>query len=919
MDFAATKRYQAAVNPGGVVGIVVAQEEDAAFGQGGPVPSELIDSFERSVFDGLTWLASQGGQIPLPVSIRFWQQFAAGYFTALCRQQGGGHGWQTPACPGDDALAEMIASAPPMPGLEYLNHWALISHWSGLDRFTENRVAKVKGGLAKYLHSLNPRWNLLGRVTFHLAENKKNPDRPFAFLATYTEGQSKTGSIQHVPLSEALKQSLAANDSQQLDRLLEPVSEAAQTVKLIANLLETRALFAPQAWGIKQAFDFLSHVPQMESAGLIVRVPNWWNASKPPRPQVQVQIGSKKQSMLSGIGALDLNVNVTIDGEPLTQAELAQLMSTREGMTLLRGKWVQVDQERLQTALTQWKQLQKQHVDGLGFLEGMRLLAGASIGQNAITDDLRTQTRIQPGPWLRDTLDLLRDPSGKIKLDPQKRLNATLRPYQAEGVRWLWFASQLGFGVCLADDMGLGKTIQVISLLLQLKYPDDATRTKRDGDSGHGNRGPSLLILPTSLLGNWQREVERFGPPLRMFIAHRSMCEPADMKRIAANPKKELAGYDLVATTYGLARREKWLGDVNWNLLILDEAQAIKNAGAAQSKAIKSIPARGRIILTGTPVENHLGDLWSLFDFCSPGLLGTATEFKKYVKAGDDKELSKRLSSVRRLIRPYVLRRMKTDPRIVPDLPEKTEIRVDCGLTTTQAALYQKVIQELEHSIDVATGIQRRGMVLAALMQLKQICNHPSLYLKSGGFDQAGSGKFAELISISQTIIEKQEKLLVFSQFQSMCGPLADALQAVFKKPGLVLTGKTSPAMRGKLVNTFQEESGPPFFVISVKAGGTGLNLTQASHVVHFDRWWNPAVEDQATDRAFRIGQKRNVMVHKFVCRGTLEEKIDDLIRSKKRLSEELFSGDDEIQLTEMSNDQLLRFIALDVHKATTA
>jgi non-specific serine/threonine protein kinase len=454
--------------------------------------------------------------------------------------------------------------------------------------------------------------------------------------------------------------------------------------------------------------------------------------------------------------------------------------------------------------------------------------------------------------------------------------------------------------------------------LLQLKHPNDQPGAKRQSGTSRVHSKPSLLILPTSLLGNWQREVERFAPELRMFVAHRSLSEPADLKRVAADPGGELAGYDLVATTYGLARREKWLADVNWSLLILDEAQAIKNAGAAQSKAIKSIPARGRIILTGTPVENHLGDLWSLFDFCSPGLLGTATEFKKFVKAGDDQELSKRLSAVRRLIRPYVLRRMKTDPRIVPDLPDKTELRVDCGLTTTQAALYQKVTQELERALDRATGIQRRGMVLAALMQLKQICNHPSLYLKQDGFAPAASGKFAELRSISQTIIERQEKLLVFSQFQSMCNPLADALQSVFNKPGLVLTGKTSPAMRGKMVESFQQESGLPFFVISVKAGGTGLNLTQASHVVHFDRWWNPAVEDQATDRAFRIGQKRNVMVHKFVCRGTFEEKIDELIESKKRLSKELFSGEGEIPLTEMSNEQLLKFVALDVHKATT-
>jgi len=919
MDRTPSKQFQAVVFPSGVIAITSASEADAAFGQGRSVPPALLDHFHRSMFAGLTFLASNKCDGPLPPSIQYWRQQSERYFNALCRHPATGPmGWSTPHCPSGDALAEQLDAVPPMPGLECVSTEMLKSLWSGLDDYTREQVSQTGGGLASYLRSLRPSWNLVGRVTFHLAENKRNPERPFAFLATYTEGQSQAGSIKHIPLSEALKQSFDAKDSEQLEKLLAPVSQAAKGSKLIENLLESRALFSPQAWGIKQAYDFLTDVPKMEEAGVIVRVPNWWNSSKPPRPQVQVQIGSKNHSMMGGIDGLDLKVDVAIDGEPLSKEELAQLMAAREDMTLLRGKWVQVNQEQLQSALSQWKQLQNQHLTGLGFLEGMRLLSGASLGHDPINDELRQQTRLVPGPWLKETLELLREPSGKIKLDPQHRLNATLRPYQADGVRWLWFATQLGFGVCLADDMGLGKTIQVISLLLQLKYPADNEEKKPKKAETHQATPPSLLILPTSLLGNWHREVERFGPDLRMLVAHRSMCEPALMKRIATHPAKELSGYDLVATTYGLARREKWLAEMPWRLVILDEAQAIKNAGAAQTKAIKSIPGQGRIILTGTPVENHLGDLWSLFDFVSPGLLGTVSEFKKFVKADDEKTLSKRLSAVRRLIRPYVLRRMKTDPKIVPDLPDKTEMRVDCGLTTTQATLYQKVISELEQSLDIATGIQRRGMVLAALMHLKQICNHPALYLKQAKFAKDASGKFSELLSICETLIEKQEKVLVFSQFQSICDPLAKFLQAAFGKPGLILTGKTSPASRNKLVAQFQEDAGPPFFVISVKAGGTGLNLTQASHVVHFDRWWNPAVEDQATDRAFRIGQKRNVIVHKFVCRGTLEEKIDDLIQSKKSLSKELFGNDGEIQFTEMSNDQLLKFVALDINKAST-
>ncbi len=880
------------------------------------VPDDVVDSFLHSVPAGLTSLAKEKDWKSLSLVAQFWHAYAARYFKALSRLPiSSSERWQGPDCPRIDAIMELLESAPPMHGWEYADAQTLQTLWDALNEFTHEQVTQAGKSVAEYLKSLRSDWNLVGRVTFHLAENKKNEDRPFAFLATYTDGQSATGAVQHVPLSEALRQSIASKDTMQLNMLLEPVSRAAQSTKLIASLLESRGLFAPQAWGIKQAFDFLSHVPQMEDAGVIVRVPNWWNSSKPPRPQVQVNIGSKSQSTIGGANNLDLEVGVVIDGDPLSDDELKSLMAAREGMTLLRGKWVQVDHDQLQAALSQWKQLQKSRVSGVDFLEGLRMLSGVSLGSDSVAEDIRGGVRVQAGPWLSEMLSNLRDPSGMIPIDPNQYVQATLRPYQMEGVRWLWFATQLGLGVCLADDMGLGKTLQTIALLLQLKH--DRLGGRKNGSSkSPAENAPSLLILPTSLLGNWQREVQRFGPELRMFVAHRSMCDPAVLAKVVANPAKALAGYDLVATTYGLARREKWLTEMKWNLVILDEAQAIKNASSAQSRAIKAIPNQGRITLTGTPVENHLGDLWSLFDFCSPGLLGTAAEFKKFAKTTDAETAAKRMTSLRRLIRPYILRRMKTDPKIVPDLPDKTEMRVDCGLTPTQAALYRQVVDELQQAIDIATGIQRRGMVLAALMQLKQICNHPALYLKQAKFKADASGKFAELQSICQTVIEKQEKVIVFSQFQSMCDPLAEFLCGVFGHAGLVLTGKTPAKSRAKLVSEFQQDNGPPFMIVSVKAGGTGLNLTQASHVVHFDRWWNPAVEDQATDRAFRIGQKRNVLVHKFVCRGTLEEKIDDLIQSKKAISRELFAGDGELQLTELSNEQLLNFVALDLNKS---
>ena len=881
----------------------------------GVFSTHLKDAFDDSVASGLTSLASHSEIDDLTPQLQFLRQFAVSYFQALCRTASqDAKRWSTPPAPSPDDLSERIDSAPAMRGLEYLTPKGLIDVWQQLDEHTQRTIKTQKKSLSAYLHDLNEAWNLVGRVTFHLAENKKNEKRPFAFLATFTNGQSSAGSMRHIPLADALKQSIQEKDTQQLNILLEPVQRASEKCKLIRELLESRELFSPQAWTIQTAFQFLSSVPAMEAAGIIVRVPNWWNASKPPRPNILVRLGQKKKSGIGLAEALDFNVSIAFQGEPLSKEELKQLMAAREGMTLLRGQWVQVDEEHLKQALAQWQSLKSQHASGLDFLSGLRLLSGTPIGDVAIADETRKWSHIEAGDWLREVLETLRDPSGSIPIDPQAGLNAILRNYQADGVRWLWFTTQLGLGACLADDMGLGKTIQVISLLLQLKRMRlNAAAENRRGKQSETSTKPSLLIAPTSLLGNWQREVQRFAPDLKMFIAHRSHQEANTLKRIASNPIEELAGFDLVATTYGMARRDEWLPSVSWHMLILDEAQAIKNAGASQTKAIKRLPSVGRIVLTGTPVENHLGDLWSLFDFCSPGLLGSASQFKKFVKDQD----SHAIGSLRKLVRPYILRRLKTDPNIAPDLPDKTEMRVDCGLSAKQSALYQKIVQELEKTLETATGIQRRGLVLSLLMQLKQLCNHPSLYLKESVFGSEDSGKYTELLAICETIREKQEKVLIFTQFQTMCQPLHDFLATVFDRSGLMLTGKTAAGSRSKLVAEFQEESGPPFFILSVKAGGTGLNLTQASHVVHFDRWWNPAVEDQATDRAFRIGQNRNVLVHKFVCRGTLEEKIDTMIRDKKAISQELFSEGGEIKLTEMSNQQLMQFVALDINKAS--
>ncbi|HLQ43734.1 MAG TPA: DEAD/DEAH box helicase, partial [Planctomycetaceae bacterium] len=576
-----------------------------------------------------------------------------------------------------------------------------------------------------------------------------------------------------------------------------------------------------------------------------------------------------------------------------------------DGLVLLRGKWVEVNREKLDEALVHWRRLQKQNPDGVSFIEGMRLLSGASMDAGAAAEEAAVEwSRVTAGGWLSETLHKLRDPSGVAGCQPGSDLNATLRPYQADGVRWLFFLTQLGLGACLADDMGLGKTIQVLDLLLQLK------RSALEC---------SLLIVPASLVGNWRQEIERFAPSLRALYLHRSECDAETFDRVVKAPARELRDFDVVVTTYNTARRGEWLREMKWRLVVLDEAQAIKNAGAAQTKAVKKLNASGRIVLTGTPVENHLGDLWSLFDFCSPGLLGSATQFKEFVKRLNKQQDAAAFGALRRLVQPYILRRMKTDPNIVPDLPEKTEMRAECGLSKKQAVLYEQAVKELQRRLKLpeTEGMARRGLVLSVLMQLKQICNHPSQYLSDAGYSPVDSSKFQRLEQICEPIIERQERMLVFTQFQQLTQPLADFLATVFHRPGLVLHGGTPVAKRKDLVKHFQSDDGPPFFVISLKAGGTGLNLTAASHVVHFDRWWNPAVENQATDRAFRIGQKRNVLVHKFVCRGTVEERIDQMIHDKQQLANQLLEQSGETLLTELSDHELLKLVSLDISRAT--
>jgi len=603
---------------------------------------------------------------------------------------------------------------------------------------------------------------------------------------------------------------------------------------------------------------------------------------------------------------LDFQVGVSLDGEVLTATEIKELLAPTDGLALVRGKWVEVDRERLQATLDKFQEIERlSRREGVPFGQAMRLLAGAEIDGGAGAEPTAQWAHVQAGPWLAEALEGCRSPDGLAKVNPGEALQATLRPYQETGLRWLYLLTQLGLGACLADDMGLGKTIQVLALL----------QTFNEQAKGSEGRTPSLLVAPASLLANWALEAARFTPRLRVVIAHPSF-QAAD--ELGAMSDERLAKTDLVVTSYGTLLRQSWIGQTSWRLAVLDEAQAIKNPNAKQTRAVKSLKAKARIVLTGTPIENNLRDLWSIFDFVNPGLLGSAKAFAQFARTlATQSHIS--YAPLRRLVQPYILRRLKTDKSIIADLPDKTEVKAFCHLTRKQAALYQAAVAELEENLKQSgDGIARRGLVLSSLMRLKQICNHPSQWLGDGAYDENDSGKFERLREIGETIASRQEKLLVFTQFKEIISSLERLLASAFGRPGLALHGETPIAKRRDLVKTFQEDERTPFFVLSIKAGGSGLNLTSASHVVHFDRWLNPAVENQATDRAYRIGQRRNVLVHKFVCRGTIEAKIDLLIESKRQLADDFLAGGAEINLTEMDDRELLRLVALDLNAAMT-
>ncbi len=863
-----------------------------------PLPPDMgprvADAFTVGSGNGLLDLGSTGIGRALPLVWSWWRDFAARYVTSVCAIPEGGKIAVAP--PAAEELERMIADAPPMIGAEYLSATVLATLWAEIEIALLEILVRENISLPAFLKSRNPAWNQVGRVHFNLAENRKDVEAPFAFLATWTARLSAHGKAQHQPLSQALAEFSSVSNRGQLLSLLVPVQRASEQCEWLREMVDCGDIYHPLRWTPQDACRFLGDLAKLESAGIIVRTPATWQFGRPARPQVKASVGSQTPSLLGTNAMLDFNMALSLDGEDLSAAEIKTLLKGSDGFQLFRGQWIEVDKRTLSRLLERFKVIKEGAKDGLSYVEAMRLLAGTSL---SAADDVPNAewSQVVAGPWLAQTLAAMREPEGLAQIEIGAELKANLRPYQQVGVRWLYLLTRLGLGACLADDMGLGKTIQVLALLLVLKRENVESQ-------------PSLLVAPASLLANWAAEAERFAPGLRVVIAHASAMPAAELRTLDS---EHLDNVDLVITSYGTLMRLPKLTEIQWRIAVIDEAQAIKNPSTRQTRQVKKILAQTRIALTGTPVENRLSDLWSIFDFTHPALLGTQKVFADFSKRLAEAE---HFGPLRNLVRPYILRRLKTDKRVIADLPDKTELKAWCHLSPVQAALYQRAVEDLTEALSEAEGVRRKGVVFAFLMRFKQICNHPSQWLGDAAWQAKDSGKFARLRELAEVISAKQEKLLVFTQFRETTAPLATYLGSIFGREGLVLHGGTPVKKRRELVQRFQEDELIPFFVLSLKAGGSGLNLTAASHVIHFDRWWNPAVENQATDRAFRIGQKRNVLVHKFVCRGTIEERIDELIEAKHKLTHDVLEGGAELPLVEMSDRELLDLVKLDIHTA---
>ena len=821
-----------------------------------PSAKTLASRFLEDKFASLYDISFRDPQDWYSPSLLYLHKVGSSFVNALCRTPDLEtlRGSAAPDAEPSD-LRRIAASVPFIQGSEFVNTQWVADVWAGLLGRYRAEMEEFDGKVETYIAGKNKDLKIPGRIFFHLVEDRKNSC--FAFMATYS-AESKKG-VEHKPLAHALK--AYAKDTRKMLSLLSCLNEAADRSGFISSLMESGELFHPLRFSPDDAYTFLKEIPAYEESGIICRIPNWWKGRR--GASVSKVVGEKPPSDLGAKMLLSVRPVLTIDGIEITAEEAEKLLEAGNGLALIKGKWVEVNADRLRQALELFEATE--NGEDITLAEAVRL---------SLDDD----DGISNGAWLESMLTKLKEADlPDIALPGSFR--GTLRPYQQRGLNWLGQMDVLGFGACLADDMGLGKTVQIIAFLEHRRSLGDER---------------CLLIVPASLLGNWIKEIGRFAPDMPFRVVHGN---------------RDTGDAFLTITTYGMVRTREELRDTRWDAIIADEAQAIKNPGTQQTKSVKALDGRFKVAMTGTPVENGLGDLWSIFDFTNSGLLGTGREFTEFTKGMSEKPDG--YQRLREMTAPFILRRLKTDKRIIDDLPDKNEIDSFIQLSKKQTVLYNAYVNEFAEALENSDDSSRRGLVLAAITKFKQICDHPSLYLGDGAYSAKESGKFERLAEIAETVRENGERMLVFTQYKEMTEPLAEFLEGVFGRPGLVLHGGTRVNKRTEMVERFNSDDDyVPFMVMSLKAGGVGLNLTGANHVVHFDRWWNPAVEDQATDRAFRIGQKKDVMVYRFVSLGTVEEKIADMIEKKRDMADSIVDAG-ENWIADLDDGQLMDLFRL--------
>ncbi len=803
----------------------------------------------------------------------------------------------------DAQIRDMLASQSPIENRLMMSLPPAVQQWLQALTGASNKINDDAMGLERLDAALKAwilplQYQLTGKASFRTCfqlhpPNSEKTDWILAYFlqaADNSEFLVDAVTIWKYPVEKLVYQNRTIEQPQ--ETFLRGLGLASRLYPVIAPSLETES---PQFCQLTpmQAYEFIKSVAwRLEDNGLGVIIPpslaNREGWSNRLGLKISAETPKKKQGRLSLQSLLNFKWQLAISGQTISKAEFDKLVALNSPLVEINEEWVELHPQDIKTAQNFFAS-RKEEIS-LSLEDALRI----STGDTQVIEKLPVVT-FEASGVLQELVGVLTNNQDIQPLPTPSNFHGQLRPYQERGAAWLAFLERWGLGACLADDMGLGKTIQFIAFLLHLQEQDAL-------------ENPTLLVCPTSVLGNWEREVNKFAPTLKVLQHHGDKRPKGKIFTETVNK------YDLVITSYSLVQRDiKLLQTVNWQIVVLDEAQNVKNADAKQSQAVRQLETKFRIALTGTPVENRLHELWSILDFLNPGYLGNKQFFQRRFampieKYGDTASLMQ----LRSLVQPFILRRLKTDKQIIQDLPEKQEMTVFCGLTAEQAQLYQQLVDESLVEIESAEGLQRRGMILALLIKLKQICNHPAQYLKESSLAKHNSAKLQRLEEMLEEVLAEENRALIFTQFAEWGKLLKPYLEKQLGREILFLYGSTSKNQREEIIDRFQNDpQGPRIMILSLKAGGVGLNLTRANHVFHFDRWWNPAVENQATDRVFRIGQTKNVQVHKFVCTGTVEEKINDMIESKKQLAQQVVGAGEEL-LSELDTDQLRNLLLLD-------